>query len=74
MTATPASQGKTSTMQMQKSQVRVGLRKSLITNEIWQPVEMKWFQQWKIYVNFDAEGPDTRTDEVSYTHLRYLAC
>ena len=72
MTLIPSSKGKTSSIQMQKSQVRLGLQKSLIINEIWQPVEMKWFQHWKVYVNFDAEGPDTRSEEVSYDHLQYI--
>ena len=47
-----------------KAQVQTGLKKSLYINDIWQPLEFKWYLRWKQYVNFDEDGPDLRSDEV----------
>ena len=47
-----------------KAQVQTGLKKSLYINDIWQPLEFKWYLRWKQYVNFDVDGPDLRSDEV----------
>ena len=47
-----------------KTQVQTGLKKSLYINDIWQPLEFKWYLRWKQYVNFDVDGPDLRSDEV----------
>ena len=40
----------------QKKEVKCGLKKALLVNDIWQPLAYTWFLSWKTYVDFDYEG------------------
>jgi hypothetical protein len=53
-----------SDLSVQKSEVKRGLRAELILKAVWEPIAMEWLQKWKLYVDFDSDGLDTRSKEV----------
>lgn len=48
----------------EKQAVKRGLSATMHEGAIWQPVSTGWMQRWKMYVNFDVDGPDMREKEV----------
>jgi hypothetical protein len=63
-TATPTVPVMKTALQNQKAHVQMGLKRSLVAKDIWQPLEFKWYLRWKKHVNFDVDGADHRSDEV----------
>lgn len=52
------------TLEDEKQTVKRGLSASMHEGAIWQPIAMEWMRRWKLYVNFDVDGPDMRENEV----------
>lgn len=63
--STPKTTVNKNSIQNQRNNVSIGLKKSLILADIWQPLEFNWYLRWKDYVAFDTVGADNRSDEVS---------
>ncbi len=52
-------------MREEREFIKLGLKTKLYDKYGWQPLSIAWFSAWKHYVNFDGEGEETRTEEVS---------
>lgn len=48
----------------EKQTVKRSLGATMHEGAIWQPISTGWMDRWKMYVNYDQDGPDQRDREV----------
>ena len=58
-----------SNLEVQKNEVKRGLKTALVLRQTWEPINMEWFRSWKVYVDFDNDKTDFRLLEVIISRI-----